>query len=83
MADDTVKVSRSVLEAALVANTAALQALLEERQENASLAAQVGKLAETLERVQTAAGSRMLAGIRSQQERTRQAIAGNSGGERR
>lgn len=82
MADDAVKVSRSVLEAALVGTTAALQALLEERQANASLAEQVAKLAATLEQVQATAGKRMLEGIRSQQERTRQALAGATGNAR-
>lgn len=74
MTDDTVTVSRTVLEAALATSTAALQALLEERAENAHLAGEVAKLAATLERVQRTAGERMLAGIRSQQERAKLAL---------
>lgn len=74
MTDDTVTVSRTVLEAALATSTAALQALLEERAENAHLAGEVAKLAATLERVQRTAGERMLAGIRAQQERAKLAL---------
>lgn len=78
MTDDTVTVSRTVLEAALATSTAALQALLEERAENAHLAGEVAKLAATLERVQRTAGERMIAGIRSQQERVRRALNGGA-----
>jgi len=78
MTDDTVTVSRTVLEAALATSTAALQALLEERAENAHLAGEVAKLAATLERVQRTAGERMLAGIRSHHERVRRALNGGA-----
>ena len=58
MDDDTVTVSRSVLEAALSTSTLALQVLLGQQTSNAALATEVAKLTDALQS-QAATGARV------------------------
>lgn len=72
-ADDTVTVSRAVLEAALSTSTLALQVLLGQQTSNAALATEVSRLTATLQS-QASIGARVGEMLKRVQAKTAQPV---------